>query len=189
MAKRVAKKTTRKTPAKKATAKKQADPVLVSVDADPTSNTKLVFGIIVEVNGTEVPISTDNIKDYQTKGFDFELPQPIHLGSFKDLFAWLKDNFGVEVPSADNLPSPLNDMVNALTELVFTVEQLAFHIPGKQSPATDKRTYKLRMAAAWSEAKEIIPGLKVLKLKGGVFGVTNMPNTQTPDKAVTISKA
>lgn len=159
---------------------------LPNTTADTSSN-NLVFGIVIDVNGTEVPISTDQIGDYINKGFDFSLPQPVHLGSFDDLFTWLQTNFGVTVPPASNLPSPLSDMVAAITSLEFTVEQLAFHIPGKNNTG-DKVTYKLRIAGSWNQAKPIIPGVNVLKLKGGVFGVTNMPNSQQADKAITISQ-
>lgn len=169
--------------------KAQVDPdTQVFVQTEAEGGNSLVFGIVIDVNGTEVPISTDDIKNFKTKGFDFKLPQPVHLGSFDDLFKYLKDNYGVDIPSPADLPSPLNDMVGAITSLVFTVEQLAFHIPGTESPAGDKRTYTLRLAGAWAEAKEIIPGIP-LKLKGGVFGVTNMPNTQQADNAITISRA
>lgn len=146
--------------------------------AGDASTNRLVFGIVVDVNGTEIPISTDDIGNYVTNGFNFKLPQPVHLGSFNDLFNWLSENFGVTVPDPKDLPSPLNDMVNAVVTLVFTVDQLAFHIPGTQAPANDKVTYNLRISGSWDEAKPIIPGVNVLKLKGGVFGVANMPNTQ-----------
>jgi hypothetical protein len=151
------------------------------------SNYRAVFGIVLDVNGTEIPISSDNISNWKKNGLDFSLPQPVHLGSFNDLIEWLSTNFGVTIPSADDLPSPLNDMVNAITSLNFTVEQLAFKIPGTESTET-QRTFTLRIAGSWDESKEIIPGLSVLKLKGGVFGVTNMNNTQAPDKAITISQ-
>ncbi len=143
-----------------------------------TSSNKLVFGIVIDVNGTEVPISTDSIGNYVTNGFDFKLPQPVHLGSFDDLFKWLSDNFGVTVPSPSDLPEPLSDMVGAITSLVFSVDQLALHVPGKNAPSSDKVTYNLRISGSWDEAKPIIPGVNVLKLKGGVFGVANMANTQ-----------
>jgi len=146
--------------------------------AGDASTNRLVFGIVVDVNGTEIPISTDDIGNYVTNGFNFKLPQPVHLGSFSDLFNWLSENFGVTVPDPNDLPSPLNDMVKAVVTLVFTVDQLAFHIPGTKAPANDKVTYNLRISGSWDQAKPIIPGVNVLKLKGGVFGVANMPNTQ-----------
>lgn len=148
----------------------------LKADGD-TSKNKLVFGIVVDVNGTEVPISTDDIGDYVNNGFKFELPQPVELGSFQDLFDWLKNNFGVEVPPATSLPNPLNDMVGAIETLVFSVDQLAFQIPGKNQEGKPT-TYNLRISGSWDQAKPIIPGLEVLKLKGGVFGVTNMDNSK-----------
>ena len=148
----------------------------LKADGD-TSKNKLVFGIVVDVNGTEVPISTDDIGDYKNNGFKFELPQPVHLGSFQNLFGWLKDNFDVEIPPATNLPDPLNDMVGAIETLVFSVDQLAFQIPGKNQEGKPT-TYNLRISGSWDQAKPIIPGLEVLKLKGGVFGVTNMDNSK-----------
>lgn len=148
----------------------------LKADGD-TSKNKLVFGIVVDVNGTEVPISTDDIGDYVNNGFKFELPQPVELGSFQDLFDWLKTNFGVEVPPATSLPNPLNDMVGAIETLVFSVDQLAFQIPGKNQEGKPT-TYNLRISGSWDQAKPIIPGLEVLKLKGGVFGVTNMDNSK-----------
>lgn len=151
----------------------------LTADGDTSSN-KLVFGIVVDVNGTEVPISTDDIGDYVNNGFKFELPQPVHLGSFQDLFNWLSTNFGVNIPPASNLPSPLSDMVNAIETLVFSVDQLAFQIPGKNQTGQNT-TYNLRISGSWDQAKPIIPGINVLKLKGGVFGVTNMDNSKASE--------
>jgi hypothetical protein len=153
-----------------------AETTALKADGDTNKN-KLVFGIVVDVNGTEVPISTDDIDGYEDNGFKFELPQPVELGSFQDLFTWLSSNFGVEVPSAANLPDPLDKMVGAVETLVFSVDQLAFQIPGKNQEGKPT-TYNLRISGSWDQAKPIIPGLEVLKLKGGVFGVTNMDNSK-----------
>tara|TARA_R110000868_G_scaffold119310_6_gene316005 strand:+ start:15342 stop:15851 length:510 start_codon:yes stop_codon:yes gene_type:complete len=160
---------------------------IVGINTEAASNYKMVFGIVIEINGTEVPISTDDISNWKKNGFDFKLPQPIHMGSFDDLFKWLKDNFNVEIPDIGSLPSPLNEMIAAITSLSFSVEQLAFFIPGTESKKQE-RTFTLRVAGSWADAKPIIPGLEVLKLKGGVFGVTNMDNSQAADKGVNISQ-
>lgn len=153
-----------------------AETTALKADGDTTKN-KLVFGIVVDVNGTEVPISTDDIGDYVNNGFKFELPQPLELGSFQDLFTWLSSNFGVEVPPATNLPPPLSDMVLAIETLVFSVDQLAFQIPGTNQKGKPT-TYNLRISGSWDQSKQIIPGIDALKLKGGVFGVTNMDNSK-----------
>ena len=143
--------------------------------SDDDSNVKVVFGVVIDVNGTLVPISTDDIQNYQNNGFRFEQKEPVKLGSFQDIIDWLDSNFNVTIPITD-LPDPIQDMVNAVASFVFTVEQLKIYVPGKNANDPDGTQYLLRISGAWDESKTLIPGISVLKLKGGVFGVTNMPN-------------
>lgn len=155
---------------------------IVSVAADPAPSTnKMIFGIVVEINEKQVPISTDDLSDLKKNGLHFTLPEPVTLGSFTDLSDWLDKNFGVSIPDGTDLPDPLDKLVGAIKTLEFKVEQLAIKIPGTDNK-TEKRTYQLRLSGAWNEAHDIIPGLDVLQIKGGIFGVTNMVNDQTPDE-------
>lgn len=145
---------------------------------------KAIFGIVVEIFGTEIPISTEDLSNIKENGISFTLPQPVLIGSIDDLLGFLKEKFGIELPIED-LPDIIKEMVAAVTSLKFTMEQLAIDFPGTQSPTQDKK-FLFRVAGSWDESKEIIPG--VFALKGGVFGASNMNNDKQPDKAITISQ-
>lgn len=62
------------------------------------------------INGQQVVISSQNITDI-TKGINFQLAQPVALGSIDDFIDWLNKTFDVPFTSQQ-----LTDMINKLPD-------------------------------------------------------------------------
>jgi hypothetical protein len=139
------------------------------VGDDPPTN--IVFGITFDINGTQVPISTEDIADARAKGIDLGLPGPVVIGSIDDFTAWFKRQFGIDLPRPEDFPPPLNDIFAKLTSLVWTVNAAHINIPGTDRPGP--KLFTLTVTAAWPQGQgiPIIPG--VLTIDGAVFGVSN----------------
>ncbi len=148
---------------------------LVATD-EPT--TKLVFGVTFNLHGTQVPISTDDVADAAKNGIEFRLPQAVDLGTLDDFVAWFNNQFGVAIPSANDLPPPLDKIIGLLTSLNVRVDQFHIKIPGTADTDQNKY-YTLAMSAFWTSGEGIplIPG--VLTIDGAVFGVSNEPPKQS----------
>lgn len=139
-------------------------------DDNNESTKKLVFGIVLDINGEDVGISTNDISKAKQQGIEFTLPEPVDVGTIENFETWFSAKFGVNIPSPENLPAPLDQVVKDLTNLDLGVD--AFHIKIPPSESADKqKKYTLRMHLTWSKEHEI--DLEVFKIKGAVFGVTN----------------
>jgi hypothetical protein len=148
-----------------------------AVAATTTTSVTPIFGVVLVLNGQQVPIS-GIIGDIQTKGFKFNLPQPVTIGSPADFLGWLDQTFGTTLKTTlnpANLPAPLANLVNQLLNLEISVIKADINIPPQSS--TDSVTYTIELSAAFSgNGIQLIPGSNVLLLQGGVAGVTNDPN-------------
>jgi hypothetical protein len=138
-----------------------------------TPPAKLVFGLNFNLHGTSVPVSTNDIKNAATNGIEFTLPAAVNLGTLNDFEAWFKKQFGIDLPTAADLPPPLNGIMAKLATLDVSVDQFHVKVPGSASPDPSK-LYTLAMSAAWPASEggiDLIPG--VLSIDGAVFGVSN----------------
>jgi hypothetical protein len=134
---------------------------------------KLVFGVVFDLNGTHVPVSTKDIANAKANGIEFSLPQEgIKLGSMTDFEQWFKKQFNLDLPKKEDLPPPLDSIFGKLSNLQVTVHKLYIKIPGTNTPGAPK-LYTVELSAAWPEGQgiELIP--KVLTIEGVVFGATN----------------
>ncbi|MBF9048814.1 hypothetical protein GTA62_04775 [Roseobacter sp. HKCCD9010] len=132
------------------------------------------FGMVFDINGTAVPISTADIAKIKEEGVQFELPKPVVLGSFANLIEWLDTTFGVKFPDTADLPDWLNDIVTAIINMEFSVLVFKLDVPGKKRP-NDQVRYALEIAGTFvGEPLTPIPGFDFLGIQGGVFGVTNI---------------
>lgn len=157
--------------AKSPQTKAPANRPVALVKDDPPA-TKLVFGLNFDLHGTMVPVSTDDISKMKTEGIDFTLPEPVDLGTLNDFTAWFNKQFGVNIPSADQLPAPLDKIIGKLATLDVAVEQFHIKVPGTASKDQNK-LFTLAMSAIWPDGEgiDLIPG--VLSIQGAVFGATN----------------
>ena len=142
-------------------------PMVANVAA-PTN--QIIFGITFNLNGTLVPISTDDLANIKANGIDLALPGPTTIGTIADFVSWFNKQFGVTLPQPSDFPPPLNTIFDKITSLVWTVN--AAHVKVPPSGSQDPVLYTLTVSAAWTgEGIPLIPG--VLSIQGGVFGVTN----------------
>lgn len=165
-----------KTPPRKAP---RAPDVPAVLKDDPVPSTPAVsFGIVFDINGTAVPISSDDITKIKEQGVKMELPNPVVLGSIDDLIAWLDTTFGVTFPKETGI-AWLDEIIKKVTSMVFTVIVFKLEIPGSKAPDQNTR-YALQIGGQFTgEPLYIVPGLKSLGIRGGVFGVSNIPPALT----------
>jgi hypothetical protein len=134
-----------------------------------------IFGVVIELNGTPVPISSDSVDP--TKGFSFTLPEPVDIGTPSDFLGWVDTTFGTDLKKTldpSGLPTPIADLVSKLLNVDISVEQASINVPPKGS--ADSVTFTIALAATFPGAGiQLIPGSNVLTLKGGVAGATNQP--------------
>lgn len=88
-----------------------------------------------------VPVSTDDIANAKTNGIEFTLPAPVDLGTLDDFAAWFKTQFNIDLPSADQLPAPLDSIMGKLTTLDVAVDQFHIKVPGTASPTSPPCTH------------------------------------------------
>jgi hypothetical protein len=138
--------------------------------AGDTSTTNLVFGIVFEINGKQVPISTADVADAVKNGFEFTLPGPVDLGTIADLNTWLNTQWGVPVVDPSTWPDVLKNVWNKAVSLDFTVAELHVKVPPKGS--SDPVQFTFGMTGTWADPIVLLPVLKI----GGIFaGATNEP--------------
>jgi hypothetical protein len=140
--------------------------------------TKLVFGLVFDLRGTLIPVSTANLEEAKKEGVEFTLPEPVNLGSFEDFSEWFNTQFKVEIPKAGTLPEPLGKILTKLESLEVTVTRAHIKVPGEPEEGKEKEAtlYTIELSAAWPKSKggiELIPG--VLEIQGAMFGVSNEP--------------
>lgn len=128
--------------------------------------TTIAFGVILDVNGHPVPVSSDDISKLKTQGVELTLQDPARLGSIDDFRAWVKTQFGVQLPGSTDFPTPLQGIVGAITGMVVTIEKAHLKVP-----ATGSTTYTLQANGMFQAPLPLIPN--VLGVSGFVFGVSN----------------
>ena len=145
------------------------------VTAPPTmvaaGTTSALFGLEFVIHGTTVPITSTDIANAATNGIEFTLPGPVDLGTIADAIAWVNSTFSVNIPSASNLPPPLDAVANKLVNIDFGVQAFHVKIPPKGSGGSV--AYTLQMSAAFSTPVSLIPNSTILQISGAAFGVTN----------------
>ncbi|HEU5063749.1 MAG TPA: hypothetical protein VFT79_11445 [Solirubrobacterales bacterium] len=146
--------------------------------AGTAPETKIVFGLVFDLRGTLIPVSTTGLEEAKKNGVELTLPAPVNLGSFEDFSAWFKKQFNVEIPKASELPEPLGKILGKLESLEVTVTRAHIKIPPEVEGQKEREAtlYTLELSAAWPKSKggiELIPG--VLEIQGAMFGVSNEP--------------
>jgi hypothetical protein len=146
----------------------------------------VAFGITFNLRGQLIPVSTASIAEAKEKGIELGLPGPVELGSFEDFSKWFKEQFNVDIPKAEELPKPLDEIIGKLTKLVVTVSQAWIHVPSENEKEKEKKVteYVLMLTAEWPKSEggiELIP--KVLTIEGAMFGVSNK---QAQKAAITV---
>lgn len=138
--------------------------------------TTFSFGIVFDIKGTPVPISTPDINKLKEQGVKFELPNPVVLGSIADLINYIETTFEVNFPDTENLPTWLKDIIDKVASMVFTVNVLKLELPAQTATAGNGEgvLYALEIAGAFPGTPlQPLPGFP-LGIQGGVFGATNI---------------
>jgi hypothetical protein len=138
----------------------------------PSTTPTISFGIILDVNGTQVPIDTGSIGNALKGGVDFQLQQPVDLGSINDFMKWAHDEWGVPVLDPNALPAPLNTVVGDMTGMDVTIEKLHVHVPAPDDKTGVKYTFLANGTLA--QPVQLIDGK--LAIDGFVFGFSNEDN-------------
>ncbi len=148
----------------------KSTPRRLELVGDPVPAT-IRFGIILNVNGTSVPVTSEDVSTALTKGVEFTLQNAVSLGSI-DLFEdWVSKKFKVDMPKASSLPKPLSDVVGVITGMYVTVEKAHIKVP----PSGDSGSvgYTLEVNGTFQPEIPLIPG--TLGIQGMVFGFSNEP--------------
>lgn len=153
-------------------------PIAVAIaPRDQTPNTKVRFGIILELNGTLVPVTTGDIANAKANGLEFTLQQPVSLPDFNAFSTWISTHFNVTIPAATDLPPPLDTVVGRLEALVVTIETFHIKIAGSATASSDPGSrVQLTVeanATFGGDPVELIP--QVLGIQGFIFGFSNEP--------------
>src|SRR4051812_13379437 len=137
--------------------------------------THIEFGVTFNLRGQLIPVRASDITNAKKNGLELTLPSAVKLGSFNDFTAWFKKQFNIDIPSADELPPPLDQVIGKLASLEVTVSTAHVKVP-PADPAGQPTLYTLLLTAEWPAGETgipLIPG--VLTIDGGVFGVSNEP--------------
>ena len=142
--------------------------------------TTFSFGIVFDIKGTPVPISTPDINKLKEQGVKFELPNPVVLGSIADLINYIETTFEVNFPDTDSLPDWLKNIIDKVASMVFTVNVLKLELPAQAASEGNGEgngegvLYALEIAGAFPGTPlQPLPGFP-LGIQGGVFGATNI---------------
>ena len=151
--------------------KKKRDAALANGDANKP---RPILGVTLELNNKEVLISTENIDP--SKGFEFGLTEPVPLGSPGDFLDWISKTFNIkpslkDTLNPDKLPDPIKKLLDEIINAEITVVKAHIKVPPKGTDAAANTKYTLKFSATMHDGIDLIPN--VLKLKGGVLGVTN----------------
>ncbi len=150
--------------------------VMLKEETEP--KTKVVFGLVFDLHGTLVPVSTANLEEAKKEGVEFTLPEPVNLGSFEDFSEWFKKQFGVDIPKAEELPEPLGKVLGKLAKLEVTVTQAHIKVPGEPEAGKKKAAtlFTIELTASWPKSEGGIVLIEdVLEIQGAMFGVSNEP--------------
>ena len=130
---------------------------------------KVRFGVILDVNGTSVPITADDLSNAKTNGVEFTLPDPIALGNLTEFESWVS-KFGVAFPAKGDLPGLLDTIVGDLTNMNVTVEKAHVKVPGSNTPNASVQV-TIEASGTFAPAIDLISGK--LGVQGVVFGFSN----------------
>lgn len=134
------------------------------------------FGVILDINGSPVPITSGMLSEAKKKGVEFELQSPIDLGSLDEFREWVNEKFKVSLPASEDLPSPLDKVVGAITGMQITVEKAHVKVPGSES--TEKTVLVLlEVNGTFQPEISLIDGK--LGIQGMVFGFSNWPASES----------
>ncbi|SED76206.1 hypothetical protein SAMN05444161_7158 [Rhizobiales bacterium GAS191] len=129
------------------------------------------FGIVLDLNGSAVPISSGDIANAKANGVEFTLQNAINLGSIAQFQKWVSDKFSVSLPAAADLPAPLDKVVGTITNMEVTIEKAHIKVPG----SADKSGVKFTIEANGAFQPEISLIDGKLGIQGLVFGFSNEP--------------
>jgi len=136
-----------------------------------TTSASIRFGIILDVNGTSVPVTSEDLANAKANGVEFTLQNAVTLGSINDFESWVSTQFNVSLPTAADLPPPLDSVVGAITGMIITVEKAHIKVPG--SASKDGVGYTLETNGTFQPEIPLIAGK--LGIQGMVFGFSNEP--------------
>jgi hypothetical protein len=153
-------------PSKPKAAKRPPSREVGQLGEGEANSAHFVFGVTFDINGTLIPVNTDQLSELKTKGIELELPEDIKLGTGKEFVEWVEKEFGVKIPLAE-LPPPLNTIATKLSELEVTIEKAYIHVPAKENEPT---LYTLKVSGVWKESTKLFGPVA---LKGILFGVSN----------------
>jgi hypothetical protein len=128
------------------------------------------FGIILDINGKSVPVTSGDLGSAKAKGVEFTLQDPITLGSIDDFETWVGDKFGVTLPKAADLPPPLDKVVGVITGMIITVEKAHVKVPGSDTPGA---SVGVTLEVNGTFNPEIVLITDKLGIQGMVFGFSN----------------
>lgn len=149
---------------------------------------RLLFGVTFDINGKPVTVTSSDVANIAKKGFEFRLPDPVTLGTFDDLSAYLDRKFNVKANVLHELPEPFHGLGEGLATTVFTVEQFHVMVPPSPPAPADGATgttptetrgptmYTLLMSATPPRPIEITADFQVERF---VFGISNEPEPGT----------
>ena len=139
------------------------------------STVKPVFGVVFNLHGTQVPVSTADIADAAKKGIEFTLPEPVDLGTLTDFNSWLNTQFGIPLLNIQALPTLLQPVIAKLTSLDVTVQEFHLKVPGSDAGPNATTQFTLGMKAMWPDGQGINLLTGVLSIDGVFMGATNEP--------------
>jgi hypothetical protein len=134
------------------------------------SSYSIRFGIILDINGYSVPITSADLANAKTNGVEFTLQNPIDLSTIDKFETWVGDQFGVSLPKATDLPPPLDKVVGVITGMEITVEKAHVKIPGSSTPSQSV-ALTLEVNGTFQPEISLITGK--LGIQGMVFGFSN----------------
>ena len=144
---------------------------LATLEAGDGSSSSACFGVILNINGSLVPVSTADLANAKANGVEFTLQNPVDIGSLNAFKTWVNTTFKVSLPDASSLPSPLDTVVSTIADTEITVQQAHIKVPGSNGPAGVK--YTLQVNGKLPSTVQLIPNTTLLGVDGFVFGFTN----------------
>ena len=139
---------------------------------------KAVFGVVLDIKGKQLVLNSDTITELETKGFELGTTEPLDLGTFKDMLAYLSDTLHVMIPDWQQLPAPFNDFAGKVEELHVIIDKAHIKVfPTKKSDGTaaepQPTQYTLQMRVVEVAQDKNLAQLGPIGLKGFLVGVTN----------------
>lgn len=143
------------------------------------------FGVVLLVNDQTVALQPKQVVgevsqkagNLKANGMELELDRPLQLGSpgagkdaLEDLVKKFDSNFSM--PTKNDLPDEVKDLVDRLESVEITVEKFHLKIPGSAAKSTGVR-YTVGMSAIFPPGRELGVAEIPVALKGMFFEVSN----------------